>query len=418
MKKKFQYPAVILSVIFLAANIYLIEKADSKVDRNSFVDDWKTINNGNLQNSLEKVAVLSSAEESYVYFDDSFGTFKEFLIKEGDEISVGTDLFSYETENTLKQEQLLESEIEQLEDEIDSIESHIRDLQSLKPTMSSTRPPSTSTLDEFPPDESMEASSMEIDYFVEQQVAERELEIERLENKMANFDRQLNDLRSYENTLTVQSVLDGVVKKVSRELDNPVIVISSTTPVVQGELTEHEVLKVMEGQKASIRSTAVKDEFTGFVTDIAALPSENKSEDGGSSYPFKVEFGEDQELKDLRPGFHVSLSIVTQEAKDVLTVPESSIVRDGAKKYLLVITKDGVLKKRKVTTGLKSNGKIEIQTGMKKDEIFVEDPDSLDLSGSTFVTPVNFDRLTNTAIKNAGKNTILQNLLLGILERK
>ncbi|MGF2618181.1 hypothetical protein FZC84_18010 [Rossellomorea vietnamensis] len=418
MNKKIIYPAIILCIAFLAVNVFLIEKADSKVDRNSYISSWKPINTGNLQNSLEKVASLASSQESYVYFDDSFGTFQEFLVKEGDEVSAGSDLFTFESENTLSQQQALESEIQQLEDEIDSIEDHIGDLRTLRPSASDTRVPSSSALDEFPPDESMEASALEIDYYVEQEIAAKELEMERLENKAANFERQLSDLQSYETTLTVQSELEGVVKKVSRELDNPVIVIASTSPVVEGELNEQEVLQVMEGQEAIVRSTAVKEELNGFVTDIAALPSEDKSEDGGSSYPFQVEFSEEQELENLRPGFHVSLSIVTEEAKDVLTVSEDSLVPDGAKKYLIVVTEDGKLEKRKVTAGMKSNGRVEIQQGIEKDEILVKDPDSMDLPGSTFVTPVHFDRLTNSALKNADRHTILENLLLGILERK
>jgi HlyD family secretion protein len=418
MNKKIIYTAVALFLIFIAANVYLIEKADSKIDRNSFISEWKTIKTGDLQNSLEKVAVLTSAEESYVYFDDSNGTFKEFLVKEGDEVTAGTDLFTYEAEDTLRQEQLLESEIEQLEDEVDSIEDHISDLRSLRPSSSATRAPRTTASDEFPPDESMEASSLEIDYFVEQEMAAKELEIERLENKIANFERQLDDLRSYETELTVQSVLDGVVKKVSRELENPVIVISSTSPVVEGDLNEQETLEVMEGQEATIHSSAVKGDLKGFVSDVAALPSENVTEEGASSYPFKIEFAEEQELETLRPGFHVSLSIITEEAKDVLTVSENSLLKDGMLKYMLVLTDEGKLEKRKVTVGMKSEGKVEIQKGLKKGEIYVTDPDSFMVPGSTFVTPVDFDRLTGTAIKRADRHTILENILLGILERK
>ncbi|WP_456273095.1 efflux RND transporter periplasmic adaptor subunit [Bacillus sp. AK031] len=418
MNKKILYTAAVLCLMFIAANVYLIEKADSKIDRNSFISEWKTIKTGDLQNSLEKVAVLAPAEESYVYFDDSYGTFKEFLVKEGDEVTAGTDLFTYEAEDTLRQENYLESEIEQLEDEIDSIEDHISDLRSLRPSSSDTRAPRTTASEEFPPDESMEASSLEIDYFVEQEMAAKELEVERLENKIDNFERQLDDLRSYETELTVQSVLDGVVKKVSRELDNPIIAISSTSPVVEGNLNEQETLKVIEGQQALIHSSAVKDKLKGFVSDVAALPSDTITEEGSSSYPFKIEFAEEQELETLRPGYHVSLSIITEEAKDVLTVSEDSLLKDGLKKYMLVLTDEGKLEKRKVTVGMKSEGRVEIQKGLKKDEFYVTDPDSFVVAGSTFVTPVDFDRLTVTAITRADSHTILENILLGILERK
>ncbi|MGM0843554.1 MAG: efflux RND transporter periplasmic adaptor subunit [Bacillota bacterium] len=427
MKRKFLYPSIILSLALIAANFYLIEKADSKVDRNSFIDEWTPITTSSLRNSIEKEAVLASAQEEYVYFDESRGTFKEFLVKEGDEISLGTDLFTYEVDDTHSQEVYLESEIQQFEDEIDSIEDHIVDLRALRPE-SSTSSRRTNNFDdrygapvttEDEQDFSIEAANKEINYYVEQEITRKELEIDQLNNKIDNLDRQLSQMRLNESNITVSSTSDGIVKRVSRELDNPVIVISSKSSLVEGELSEQETLKITEGQEAIIYSTAVKDRIKGYVTDVGVLPSETLTEEGLSSYPFKVEFEEDEEnLDQLRPGFHVSLSIITEEALDVLTVPSHSLIIEGIKNYLLVVTENGTLEKREVTVGMTSEGRVELQSGIEKDEIYVVNPDSMDLPGSTFVTPLKIDKLTFNNIKNADKHTILENLLLGILERK
>ncbi|WP_409252216.1 efflux RND transporter periplasmic adaptor subunit [Bacillus sp. SCS-153A] len=427
MKKKFVYPTVILFLIFIGTNLYLIEKADSKVDRTSFVHSWNPISTSSLRNTLEKEAILSSAEENYVYFDDSYGRFKDFLVKEGDEVSIGTDLFTYQTEDTDNQEAFLESEIEKLEDEIDSIESHIIDLRAMRPDSSTTgntnyyddRYGLPSTTEDDDEDLTLKASNQEINYYIDQEIAEKELEIDQLNHEVDNLDRQLSQLQLNESEVTVASTAEGTVKKVSRELDNPVIVISSRSTVVEGELSEQETLKIKEGQEAIVYSPAVKDALNGFVTDVAVLPSETLTEDGLSAYPFKVEFGEENENLDvLRPGFHVSLSIITEEAKDVLTVPEESLIKEGIKDYLLLVTEKGTLEKREVTIGMTSEGRAEIQQGVKKNDIYVRNPDSMDLAGSTFVTPLNINRLTVQAIKNADNHTILENILLGILERK
>lgn len=419
MNKKRIYAVLSSCLIFIGANMYLIAKADSKVDRKSYVHEWEPTNTGNLQNSVKKEGVLSPAEESFVYFDESYGTFQEFLVEEGDQVTAGTELFTYEAEDTIRQEQLLMSEVEQLEAEIVSIENHIRDLNSLRPSSTSTIVPRTPIgEDEFPPDEGLEASSLEIDYLAQQEIAEKELDIERLESKIANYQRQLADLQSYEKDITVQSVLDGVVKKVSRELDNPVIIVSSTSTVVQGDLNEQETLKVTEGKESIIHSSAVENSMKGFVTYVASLPSETMTEEGSSSYPFKIQFEEDENLENLRPGFHVSLSIITEEAKDVLTVPIHSLIKEGVKNYLLIANQDGLLVKKEVTAGMESGGKVEIRKGIKEGDIYVKDPNSRILPKSTFVTPLKIDKLTINSIKNADKHTILENILLGILERK
>lgn len=427
LRRKILYPAVILGITLVAGNLYLIEKADSKVDRSSFIDEWKPVSSASLRNSIEKEAVLSSSQEEYVYYDESRGTFKEFLVQEGDDISVGTDLFTYQVEDTVSQEVYLESEIHQFEDEIDSIENHILDLRTLRPS-SSTTTRRTNTFDdrygapvnsEEQQDYSIEAANKEINYYVEQEIARKELEIEQLNSKIENLERQITQLQLNETDITVSSTTEGIVKKMARELDNPLIVISSKSSLVQGELSEQETLKITEGQEAVIYSTAVQDRIKGFVTDVAVLPSETLTEDGSSTYPFQVEFEEGEENLDaLRPGFHVSLSVITEEALDVLNVPSESLLTEGIKNYLLVITDKGTVEKREVTVGMTSEGRVEVRSGIEKGELYIQDPDSMDLPGSTFVTPLKIDKLTLNSIKNADRHTILENLLLGILERK
>lgn len=66
-----------------------------------------------------------------------------------------------------------------------------------------------------------------------------------------------------------------------------------------------------------------------------------------------------------RPGQHVSLSIIMEEAKDAVTVPVSAIEKVDDQSYLWMMTKNGTVKKRKIETGLEVDGRQAITSGVK-----------------------------------------------------
>jgi HlyD family secretion protein len=91
-KRKILYTGLTLSLLFVGTNAYLIEKAKSKVDREVRIEEWQQSVKDDLQKELTKSGVVTSADEIHLYFNDEFGSFKKFLVKEGDEVKAGTPL--------------------------------------------------------------------------------------------------------------------------------------------------------------------------------------------------------------------------------------------------------------------------------------------------------------------------------------
>jgi HlyD family secretion protein len=408
-KRKIVYTGIALSILFAGTNVYLIEKAKSKVDREVRIEHWEALDKDDLQEELLKSGVVTSAEETYLYFNDEFGSFKKFLVKEGDEIKAGTPLYEYEVTDFTGQKDVLESEVDQLEDEIISIEANISDLKILGNSL-----PSSYEDEEMP----LEASALATEYDIKKEIASRELEIDRLENQIEGLESQISDLESYETTLTVESSGDGTIKELSHSVQNPLITIASSGIVVTADLTEKEILNVEENMDARVQSEVEKKTLKGLVSDVSTLPKRDPHIETDSTYPIEIQL-KDEDSK-LLPGHHVFVSVITDEVKNALVVPFTAVQTSGMKKHIWVLTDKGNVKKKPVETGLEVDGMIQIKSGAKAGEYYIVNPDEVPAleNGAAFITAFDWDKIKLRDLKKMKRPAVIENLLLGILERK
>ncbi|OAT81018.1 hypothetical protein A6P54_13575 [Bacillus sp. MKU004] len=408
-KRKVLYTGLSLSLLFVGTNAYLIEKAKSKVDREVRIEEWEAIDKNELQKKLPKSGVVTSAEETYLYFNDEFGSFKKFLVKEGDDVKAGTPLYEYEVTDFTGQKDVLESESDQLQDEIDSIDDNISDLERLESSL-----PSTYDEEEIP----LEASALETEYDIKKEIASRELEIDRLENQIDSIERQISDLESYETTLTVESSGEGTIKELSHSVQNPLITVASSGVVVTADLTEKEIMDVEENMNAKVQSEVEKKTLKGLVSDVSTLPKRDPHIETDSMYPIEITL-QDKDNK-LLPGHHVFVSVITDEVKNTLVVPVTAVEKSGIKKHIWALTDKGTVIKKTVETGLEVDGKIQIKSGIKAGEYYIVNPDEVPAlrNGAGFITALDWDKIKLRDLKKMDRSAVLENLMLGILERK
>ncbi len=100
----------------------------------------------------------------------------------------------------------------------------------------------------------------------------------------------------------------------------------------------------------------------------------------GAQFPFAVE-EEQWELSDLKEGLTVTITIVTEEASDVLLVPASAITTRGKMSSVQVMKGDTV-EIRRVTTGISDYQNTEITDGLSEGEIVVNSTTSTITSSS------------------------------------
>ena len=72
----------------------------------------------------------------------------------------------------------------------------------------------------------------------------------------------------------------------------------------------------------------------------------------------------------LRPGMFARVKLITRADRDALVVPEESLVPQGTERYVFRVI-DGKAARVKVETGQRRDGKVEILSGVAKDDVIV-----------------------------------------------
>lgn len=117
---------------------------------------------------------------------------------------------------------------------------------------------------------------------------------------------------------------------------------------VASQISEYDIPKVKTGQKAVIRTNATGDqEFTGKVVKVAPKATTASSSSSGTSLSsssqdvtYEVRISLDQKNQDLKLDMTAKVSIITEEKKDVLTVPYDAVQTDEEGNFFVEILKE------------------------------------------------------------------------------
>lgn len=414
MKRWKALSAVLVSGALIATNIYLITKEDSKASRSIFVEDWTKVKQATVIETFQTKGVTTSAEEYKVYFDGADKDFQRFLVKEGDEIKAGTPLYEYKLKDIDQQVGNLKQEIAELDGEITGIGDYIQKLTDYKKKV-----PSASKVSDVLQNSNLDpnASADLISSALEQEIYKQELEKRKLEEGKKKLDSQLKTLNEQSGPLTIDSKVDGVVKKVDDTLGNPVMTVVSAQQAIGGVLSESELRKTKVGMRVKINSPLLDKTMNGTIGHVGQYPTKEPSLEQSSVFPFQVmmEAAEEQATP-LVIGSKVEVTVITNESIDVPTVP-SKIVHSQSKPYLFRLTEKGYVNKEYITSGLKADKKLEIVKGPVKGDVVLVSPRKIPKNHSTFITPIQTKKIAFSACKNFTTREKLRYFLIGMVEK-
>ncbi|HEY8312624.1 MAG TPA: efflux RND transporter periplasmic adaptor subunit [Candidatus Baltobacteraceae bacterium] len=150
-------------------------------------------------------------------------------------------------------------------------------------------------------------------------------------------------------------------------------VAAGDTFIVKAQVDEQDIINVSIGQQANITG----QDFPGktIVGHVASIsPVAIKSTDASSTArQVLTTIHLNQAPAYLRDGMTVNVDILTSNIKNVLLVPNASIVKDKGKAYLWVV-RGGVAHKVPVTTGKSGDTQTIIKTGVAAGDRFVPAP--------------------------------------------
>jgi RND family efflux transporter MFP subunit len=81
----------------------------------------------------------------------------------------------------------------------------------------------------------------------------------------------------------------------------------------------------------------------------------------------------------LQPGLYVYVTIIAEERPDVLSLPESAILRDPAGNASCMVAEDGKARRKPIELGLSDGDRVEVVSGLSGSEaVITSDPASLE----------------------------------------
>ena len=199
------------------------------------------------------------------------------------------------------------------------------------------------------------------------------------QGQVAQDRANLKQLEEELGYTTIESPIDGIV--LSRDVEigdavSSILVLGSSSTLVmtlgdtsevyvKGKVDESDIGKVYLGQPARIKVESFKDKtFTGKVTKISPMGVEK---DNVTTFEVRVSINNPEGV--LKAMMTANAEIILEEHKNVLQIPEGSIIYDKDKKASVEVpdpkAKEG---KRKVAVniGISNGAKTELLQGLKE----------------------------------------------------
>ncbi len=145
---------------------------------------------------------------------------------------------------------------------------------------------------------------------------------------------------------------------------------------VEVGISKYDIGKIETGQKAEIDIAG--NTYTGQVTRIKRLAQNNNSDK--AKVTVYIRFDEPDEKVYL--GLEADVTIFTNEKEGAYTIPSEAYYADDFGDYCYII-EDGVVKKQYITTGLSSENRVEVLSGLNEGSVVITDAITDDSIGSS-----------------------------------
>ncbi len=319
-------------------------------------------------------------QQTYEVKKDENKTVAEIYVSEGDQVTAGTPLFRYDTQE-------MQMTLEQAKLDLEGISNRITTLENQKKTLL----------------EEKKKASKDEQYSYTVQIQSVELQIKTEEYNADVKKQDINKLEQSLQNAEVYSEYEGVVKEVNETpqtdpngQQRPFIsILSSGEFRIKGTLSELNISALYPGQEVTIHSRVDDTQvWTGVVESIDAEPVDDNSnnmmnhygmESGtqSSKYNFYVTLSS---LEGLILGQHVYIQPdLGLDIPEGLWLPAFYIVHDEEGSYVWAQTKTNTLEQRAVILGEYDSDydRYQIQSGITEDDYIAYPEETLQAGAPT-----------------------------------
>jgi HlyD family secretion protein len=340
---------------------------------------------------------VGQSHSETIYLNATKGSIQEIFVKVGETVTKGQKLFSYEGSTVAAElgqaevnKKLAETSVTQMKEQITSLEQDIREAESTNTTDTTNRTNTTNTTNTTDAVDSANIATKAIAIqSLQAELNKAKAELRTAVLKVEKNTLQAEKLKAEIETLTVISNTAGVISNLNQNVGQgfrakenqqlAIMQIASNDPFqIEGKLTEAEKAKISSGQSITVTSKVVANKkWKGKIAEVSDYPTykttAKKDKDIQQEtipyYSFKASI---DSQKGLYPGYNTTLDVIVQ-SKQLLAVPETSIMGFGKSTYVYV-QKKGKIQKQKVETGHNEGKWVAILKGLKEEDKLVENP--------------------------------------------
>ena len=334
----------------------------------------EVMNPGNDTGVVNRYAGVVEAQKTLNVAVNSEKTISETKVSEGDKVSVGDVLFSYDTstdQETLEKSKL---ELEKLTNSISNKQTEINQLNAEKAKVSSDE-----QLDYTIQIQSAEMELKETEYSKKS----KEVEIQKLEESIANAD--------------VKATMAGTIKTINKEsTDAYITIIGDGTYRIKGKINEQNVSSISSGQSVIVHSRVDEDKtWTGTLTELDTSQTASSSSDSysssdtsstSSSYYFYVDLDDSTDLM-LGQHVYIEMNYGQTEDKEGIWLDDGYIGYNDDGTAFVWASENGKLVKKTVELGSHDDNlyQYEIKSGLTEDDYIAYDDGTLEEGKTAYV---------------------------------
>jgi HlyD family secretion protein len=384
----------ILIGLTIVINTMLLLWKEEQIERINYISSWTTVETKNIKTTIPTDGVVVPEKFHQIYFNDQWGAFHEFLVKKEDQIQVGTPLFDYTVIDYHSKIDQVEEAINQLTSKKESLEEQLLKLKGLEVL-------DTEEEEESPNDEWLN---------LQKEIIQVEHQISLVENELAIKEEELRQLEAQNNIVTFSSPIEGKIVDIQYNLENPIITIASDNRLIEGVVTEDQVLDIEEGMKVEITHSSTR--WEGTILSVSEYPIDTPSSNQSSQYTIKVQ---PEEEISLPYGVHMTLHIINREVPDALVLPKAYVLEKNKSTYVYQLLSNGTLTKQTIQTGIVQGDLVETIEGVQQSSIVAAPPKQV-FPNHPFTVPLSHVKWKALNWKQAKDHW--NYILLGLLEHE
>jgi len=158
---------------------------------------------------------------------------------------------------------------------------------------------------------------------------------------------------------------DNIVVGSIASPNTPLITISNNNLEIVTNIPEINIAGVKIGDKAEVTLDAFGNN-TVFQATVISIDSATSVVNGVSVYNAKLKFNNSDDR--IKPGMTANITVISDTHPNVLIIPESAVIQQNGKYFVLVDKGNSEKELREITVGLRDSKNIEIISGLKLGE--------------------------------------------------